>query len=665
MFHTYRDTLMAARWIVVGGNKAPAAGYTHPRIKRADGRAQRVGKSERHGGIMVTANTPLTWLTCEEALAICNANADKGWLPAFVHTADDDYVFMDADYHEHEGGNAREEFAEWLSGILRGIEGLRAGVVSMLSQSGAGMHILFRMPREDIGLSYPKVVLPCKCGKAGCEAGGKVENWIGSRARYRIQAHGFTAADLDRAIPLLTRAELASLPEFAAAYNKPELADELPEDPIFIKSWRGGAYRLLTYCAESGYGIAAMRGPDRGIYISDMESGLWRELTPYAPETLRLWTLSDDAAMRELANREVTPKVLNSFARYLRGQSRLKGLEEVLAQAGAQLRGADMREAYGALELNRSDFNQESDTYIRVSGGVADMTNKGELASERVVRAARITADSPAIEYLDEGGITADARADARRLMDVFVRDAWGLDKLLLVLWHSRKTKGNLFIVGQRNRGKNLLFDGLARLGFASVFPWSSSDAPRLKARPSRFSEVNLALATKRLVVFDELTGSRAYGDTELDEGEVPPDSAKVKALHGAYSVVVERKGIDAVNKRMTAGIAMVSNAPPCIPAHGWVYSETDTHYIDGPDHSEELAAGGLGASGRILTSAAATNRLGEWLLMLMPDAMAYTAPLTQEMWQANEEIAASCQRVYDAWQSSLKAKKGKGNAGG
>ena len=658
-FLTYGDMQDARRWIVTDGKKRPASGYSHPRIKRPDGKPKRVSQRERDGQIMVTAATPQTWLTYDEARAVADARSADGWGVAFVHTADDDVVFLDGDFKAHPGGNSREDFVEWMRGIITGLGERHSDLAVMQSRSGIGVHIIFRLPQDDMDAEYPKVILRCPCGQPNCEQGGKVENWVGARARYRIQAHPFSDDLLDAAIPIISRPEIAALPAFAEAYNRPQLSKDLPKEPGYLKSLTGGAYRVLEYLRREGLAIAVAGGKDAGFFFAHPLTGEWVEFGAQdSIASLTLYRRANDAALEALGARAVEQSVMDDFAAYISKDAPSRNLPEVRRQILSLLQDAGLAAVFAPRELSRTDFNRRADRYLSTADGIVDMY-AGQRLDAAAVTAALITDDAPRLEAQDESAYTGEELTEARSLVDAFLLEGWGEDKLRLLLWHCQRRKGGIFIVGDRNRGKGLIFAMMSALGFAESFTWDDADAPKHKGRSPRFSPFKEARTEKRVTVFDELTGTRDFDATDVDADETPPDSAKMKALQGGFFEHVERKNEQAVSRRITAGLAYISNAPPCIPTRSAVYSQTDTNFVYAPAYVEALGQLGYGYAAEVMMSPPALNRLAQHILRLLPEvAQLHKPPLTPELRQDDAEISDMCQLVWQQWQASLKARK-------
>ena len=663
---TYRDMLLARRWLVVTGEKLPASGWTHPRLKRPDGKPIRIAQSTRAGGVRCTATTPVSWLDYAEAAAIAAGGGYKGatdWLPAYVHVEGMDDQFLDADYHHCAGGNTLAEFAAWRDRILASIQALPVNSVARggRSMSGDGMHILFRIAQEDMGKRYPKVIMPCKCGKAGCEDGGKVENWIGKGNRYRIQAHPFPDDMLDEPLPLLTWDMLAGIEEFAAEYNRAELGGELPPGPEWSKSAMGAAYRILLHVSDAGMQTLTDLSADEGGYFFAGRQG-WEEFgAPSSAGSLNLLHDAGASAIDRLAGENVSARVVKDFAGYVAGQQVTRNLPETQRQIMAIVRGDAWQSAQSVSHTARMEFNADAGRYLRTHEGFHDLMDGGRVLSSGEVIDAMLTADAPAIVHLSERRYSEPQRKAAVNLTDALVLDAWGVNKFQTLLWHSQRRKGSLFVIGGRNTGKGLLMDMLARLGFAEIFAWAYPGCPNGYTAPA-FDAVAYARTRRRLVAMDELTGSRAFGETDVPSDERIPNSGEMKLLQGRTTALIERKHQDAETRAITAGVAMISNAPPCIPALSDVYQATTTNYIGAPRRVEALAAGGLSAASDVLETAPALNRLSELLLEHMPQvANLDYPPLTEAMYEEQESLMKACHAVHvvmDARKKKAAARK-------
>ena len=663
---TYGDMQRARRWLIVDDGKMPASGWTHPRLRTADGRrAIRIASSDRRGGVMCTAATPESWLTFDEAQAIIAAASPERLplFPAYVHIEGASEQFFDADYHPHPGGNAAADFADWRDRIFDALRDMRGGAMAIIpSKSGAGAHAIFRLPQADLSKHYPKVVLPCACGKDACEHGGKIENWIGKGNRYRIQVAPFADALLEQPIPLLSHAEIAAIPELADEYNRKPPANELPDAPEYAKSLTGAGGRILLYLADHKLPACALEHPERGFYFADAHSGEWTEFGDIdSPLSLNLHRAANDYALSEIAP-AVTPEVAKDFAAYLTRETQSHNLPEIKRQIIAELARPDVADAYGFNRATRRDFNRRAGRYLRTRRGFVDLRDGGKAISAAQVTAARLTADAPALLTQSEDGYTPEERSEARRLTDALVLDAWGIDRFKALLWHSQYRKGCLFIVGGRNRGKGLLADMLQLVGFAAIFPWSYAGCPRKGGRPPAFDALTYARATRRLVVIDELTGARGESDCVMQDDEVMPDNARIKEMHGDPMVVVERKHKDPVHMTLTGGLTFIANAPPCIPAMSDVYALTDTNFIDAPARVDALAEGGFGYAPEVLSTPPALNHLIELVLAYLPEvARLARAPIVGEMVNVQARIADACQQTYDEWRSRKKGKRNDG----
>ena len=658
-FTKYGDMLSVQRWIIVDvKTKAPVQQWTHPRIKTASGKAARMAVSTQNGGKMCTSSTGETWLTEPEAAGICGGLKSDA-RPAFVHRSEDSAAFLDFDFKPHPNGNTREAFEAWFGGIMDGLRANHPGLPVLRSLSG-NYHLIVNLTEDDKAMPWPKVVLDCACGIEGCEQGGKMEHWIGSKSRYRIQPQPLPDEIAAMDIPTITRAEFAALPEFAEAFAKAErqatLLDELPPDPIFMMSMMGASIRILDYIKANGLQHANLRPPETGYWFATDE-GPWTEFGDDI-QSLTLHRRAGERAMAELSERGITPKVLGDFAAYLGKHMQPRSLHAIRATLLSVLQDAPIAQLYAPRRMNRADFNRRGERYLLVGEGAVDLLGGARPLSAREITTALITEDAPRLTNQDESPYTESERAFARDICLRFL-SGWGDDKLALILHHARWHKGGIFIVGERDTGKSLLFQQLEALGLAALFPWSDENAPRIGRRQDKFGLYKEARTRVRLTVFDELTGIRDLDDVENVAGENPPDSALMKEEQGALAVTYQRKGEQLVRRRVTSGLGFLANAAPALPSRSDVYAKTDTHFMYAAKAVPEIAGLDKGYAADVLLSPPALNEVARAVLRILPEvASNRRAPLTLDMQQDDIEIANRCQQAWDKWQAQRKGKK-------
>ena len=651
-FTTYGDMLTARRWLITGSNKEPQQGWIHPRVMTANGRQHaKMALSTKNGGLMCTGSTADTWLTYAEAVAICMANADKGWVPAFVHRPEDDLVFLDGDWHPHPDGNERHVYERWMDKILGGLRGHQARV-GCLPSKNMGHHILFRLSAEDKQHQFPKVKLPCPCGVADCEDGGKVENWIGSKSRYRIQPWDLPDGMAEIEIPFLTYEGLKGIPEFTAAYEEAEkqanLSSELPARPEYIMSPLGGAIRIAEYLQSVGLLSAILKPPEVGYWFS-LGAGPWVEFGDNI-DSLTLHRRAGERAVEMLEEEAVTPKVRADFKAYINKQLAPSNLKIVKACLLSGMQEWEWQERYAPLQLLRQDFNQRTTDYLHVDGrGVVALREGGRLLGAAEITRVKMTLDAPRISHPDESSYTDEEVDFARHLVDEFIEKGWTDEKLALILYHARPHKGSFFCVGERDTGKSMLFQQMELLGLAGLFPWSDPNAPRYRRPGDKFGTYPETRTKTRLVVFDELTGIRGLHDTSKDTSEELVDSQLLKEQQGLMWTTYERKGEQRVKRAVTSGLGFLSNAAPAIPVEADVYAKTDTQFLYAAGQVEAIAELEKGFARSVLLSPPALNRVAEHILRVWGEvALMARAPMTAALQADDVEIANLCQQSYE-----------------
>lgn len=161
---TMGDLRRLHRWIITEA-KTPASKWPHPYLlfkvdtknrkrepRESSPQSEPVPKTWRQstnevGSFDVTAKTPDSWITYEEAIDVCNAATEHSPMPAFVHSGKGEKVdglslFLDCDFK----GDSPQE-VEWADALLDSLRQL--GLKFSNSQSGLGKHSIVRLHPDD------------------------------------------------------------------------------------------------------------------------------------------------------------------------------------------------------------------------------------------------------------------------------------------------------------------------------------------------------------------------------------------------------------------------------------------------------------------------------------------------------------------------------------
>ena len=556
---TYGHWKDTRRWILVEKDKAPAAGWIHPRPNH---RRQRLVNQK---SFKVTSITAESWLTYTESIAVIEANPTRCLDPAYVYSgkhAEDNpnpnINFLDIDVHpEHnpEGHDAAEWRDTVVDFFLDAVPGLRPGI----SVSGTGRHLVFAMdPTERTQWESVGKLTETPNWSVGPDGkflgAAKLEMWNPwGNGRYQVVTGKYAgqAPDLDDPIPRIAFATFMNLleqmpdrhidtEENVYGTAKDPSQQGYPSGPEYALSELSQAYRLAS--SEAAASRPMMIIGEGRAYIIDTQ-GVGHDLATNRGRsiaTARLFDINCAIADR-LAG--INPMFGEAFQSYI-DSYRMTHLHGIISRLMAfpesdALKGlVRYRDSDAGARLTSESLNEDyiggkrQPCIIGADDIVRDIASGKPLEFAAVVR-RRITSDRTPLKVANvEGALDRDNHG-ARYVRAI--SEAWG-ESLQIVGWlmlTPRKTAG--VVIGPKDVGKSHIFAGLRAAGLAAVFDEEIPSRLRAKGRRSQFDYLAKSLTEVTLAVIDDVP---TVGSDEAVEISV----AGIKGVVGSTTLGYEVK---------------------------------------------------------------------------------------------------------------------------
>ena len=580
------------------GKKVPLYGWAHPNYpdgfrhqKRVDGKTWKV-----------SSTTPAYHLTLPEIMAM-KAEAQKVIWPAVVigdigfsaaprtkgeaekgdapFLRDNLYFEFDGDIEQDDGTPDWQKANDWMERM----KAILAEVfpIHYISVGGRGWHFPVRLhPDCQYFLNPAKFNIACPYGYAHIEAWSPIagarnmiwgDKWFNQGEPCKLP--------LSEPVPILTDEAIDFIKGYIPGNWEGTRPVFLPPGMEYSPTREGAVARVLLQ--DSVVNAVQPHTKPRKVRYIQLQDGTLALIKSEDGQTrfLELMKEQDDRIFGSLVDNGLDIKQQENWFKQARDTQKMERVPILIKSIDAYVANYatlpdEVRPRINPIpdvpyeELNRITRTREGvyDPVLVFIDGVYRLSTLERLEPEEVA-ARRITLDVPLVpvHFPKEPG-TGYYGNIGKELYRVWA-EANGREFLILLL--TQRVSGMGLCIGETERGKTTLMNLFQAAGLGAVIPpygFPEIFTKSFKRRPDQFSRRDMALATKRCLVVEEI----ATDFTErnfTDVGSFPPriDEQGFKEMTGKPSVEYRNLYEPAVVAPVIASILAVSNTAPIISA--------------------------------------------------------------------------------------------------